>query len=174
MFDTDYPMQLSTIECKAQPIMLRSKKNLSDELIMKTAGSLILVASTLLSVTQIQSAEPDITSLQATEYVTADALALMQGFPPPLDKRVDSSNAIFGVPYNRWSYQNMRRMYPSAPVRAAARPIHLDRKIDSEIADLRVKREDGSRANLETFIHETYTDAFVVIHAGKVEMPLDL
>ena len=168
MFDPDYPRQLSTIECKVQPIELDSTLKLYDETVMKTASSLMLVASTLLIVPPVQSAESVVTRIQATEYETADALGLMQGFPPPPDMRVDSSNAIFGVPYNRWSYQNMRRMYPSAPVRAAARPIHLDREIDSDIAELRVKREDGSETNLETFILETYTDAFVVLHAGKV------
>jgi hypothetical protein len=143
MFDTDCPMQLSTIKCKCkvQPIALDSILKLYDETVMKTASSLMLVASTLLIVPPAQSAESVVTRIQATEYATADALGLMQGFPPPPDMRVDSSNAIFGVPYNRWSYQNMRRMYPSAPVRAAARPIHLDRDIDSDIAELRVTRE---------------------------------
>lgn len=135
---------------------------------MQTTKSLLVVALSLVIVAPIQSAELDSTSIQPTEYATAQDLGLMQGFPPPQDKRVDSSNAIFGVPYNRWSYQNMRRIYPSAPVRAAALPIHLDRVIDSEIADLSIKREDGSETTLEIFLQETYTDAFVVLHAGKV------
>ena len=47
-------------------------------------------------------------------YATHHELGLMQGFPPPADKRVSRDNALFGVPYNRWSYQNMRQFYPSA------------------------------------------------------------
>ena len=123
--------------------------------------------SMLLTATQVRSSEARV-STEEKEYATAEALGLMRGFPPPPDKRVDQSNAIFGVPYNRWSYQNMRRMFPSAPVRAAKQPIYLVREIDSEIEDLLVKREDGSEANLRTFLNETYTEAFLVLHEGKV------
>ena len=135
------------------------------------SAALILIApfvSILLIATQVRGSETNVVSTKENEYATTEALGLMRGFPPPPDKRVDQSNAIFGVPYNRWSYQNMRRMYPSAPVRAAKQPIYLVREIDSKIADLLVKREDGSEADLRTFISETYTEAFVVLHEGKV------
>jgi hypothetical protein len=46
------------------------------------------------------------TALSASEdtanpYATADKLGLMNGFPPPPDKRVDVSNAMIVAPYNR-------------------------------------------------------------------------
>jgi CubicO group peptidase (beta-lactamase class C family) len=53
-------------------------------------------------------------------------------------------------------------------LRAAKQPIYLVREIDSEIEELLVKREDGSEADLRTFLNETYTEAFVVLHEGKV------
>ena len=98
----------------------------------------------------------------------AEDLGLMQGFPPPPEQRVDASNGIFGVPYNRWSYQHMRRIYPSAPVQPAKQPIHLKRGINADIETLLVKREDGSPSNLLAFLSETYTDAFVVLQEDTV------
>lgn len=115
-----------------------------------------------------QANDPIQSETPASEYFTAKELGLMEGFPPPEGKRVDASNGIFGVPYNRWSYQNMRRIYPSAPVQAAKEPIHLTREIDTNIADLSVVRADGSASNLYTFFKETYTDAFVVLHGDTV------
>ena len=35
------------------------------------------------------------------------------------------SNALFGVPYNRWSYQNMRSLYPTANIPTANVPVKL-------------------------------------------------
>ena len=67
------------------------------------------------------------------EFATYAELGLMQGFPPPEDKRVDRSNALFGVPYNRWSYQNMRSLYPTANIPTASQPVAINRKIDGGI-----------------------------------------
>ena len=52
----------------------------------------------------------------------------MEGFPPPPDKRVNRSNALMMAPYNRWSYQHMRTVFPSAPVRTSdtVRPLQVE------------------------------------------------
>ncbi len=81
----------------------------------------------------------------ANPFATADELGLMKGFPPPPDKRVDRSNAIFAVPYNRWAYQNIRKIFPTARIRAADTPVTLDRNIAGGMDDLSVKRENGKR-----------------------------
>ncbi|NRB34445.1 MAG: serine hydrolase [Rhodobacteraceae bacterium] len=101
-------------------------------------------------------------------YATADELGLMQGFPPPPELRVDRSNGLFGVPYNRWSYQNMRALYPTAGIPHAVVPVDLPRRIDGGIDNLQAAREDGTLSDLPTWMKETYTDALVVIHDGHV------
>lgn len=69
-------------------------------------------------------------SLSAAEpFKTADELGLMQGFPPASEKRVNRSNAILGVPYNRWAFQNMRMLFPTASIKHADVPVKLDRDI---------------------------------------------
>lgn len=133
-----------------------------------TNQAFLVLSITLLMHSPAQSFEEKSEASRDKRYATAAEMGLMRGFPPPADRRVDQSNAIFGVPYNRWSYQNMRRMYPSAPVRAAKNPIHLVRKVDPKIETLTFKREDKSDSDLPTFLTETYTDAFVVLHEGKV------
>lgn len=92
----------------------------------------------------------------------------MQGFPPPPDKQVNRLNALWGVPHNRWSYQNMRRLLPTAPIACAETAVALEREIVPNVRDLTISREDGSPANFDTFLHETFTDSLVVIHGGKV------
>jgi len=101
-------------------------------------------------------------------YATAQDLGLMVGFPPPPGKRVDRSNALMTPPYNRWSYQHMRTVYPSAPVRngASVRPIEVD--IDSRITDLAVPRPDTGVAGFPDFLRETYTDSLLVVTADRV------
>ena len=134
---------------------------------MKHLQWLALLLS-MIALVKAQAADPINAEAIPSQYATAEDLGLMQGFPPPPDQRVDASNGIFGVPYNRWSYQHMRRIYPSAPVQPAKQPIHLKRGINADIETLLVKREDGSPSNLQTFLSETYTDAFVVLQEDTV------
>jgi len=63
------------------------------------------------------------------KYATAAELGLMQGFPPPPDKRVTKATAMKTAPFNRWSYQHMRMFYPSANVPAADVPVPLSKTI---------------------------------------------
>jgi CubicO group peptidase (beta-lactamase class C family) len=96
-------------------------------------------------------------------YATASELGIMQGFPPPPDKRVDRTNALMLNPYNRWAYLHMRTIYPSAPVRNSETPRPLDVEIDSRISQLSVPRVDGSAADFGAFLRETYTDSLLVV-----------
>ena len=112
-------------------------------------------------ITPLYGSEPD-------AYATANELGLMKGFPPPKHGRVDRSNAILGAPQNRWSYQHMRRVYPSAGVRPADASVQITREIDLAISKLAVAREDGSLADMPTFLTETFTDALVVVQGDKI------
>lgn len=92
----------------------------------------------------------------------------MQGFPPPEDMRVNRTNAIFGVPHNRWSYQNMRMIFPTAGIPNASQPIDLRRKINGGIDGLMVSRENGEAVDMPTWLRESYTDALVVIQGDTI------
>ncbi|TCL00353.1 hypothetical protein BXY66_2994 [Shimia isoporae] len=105
---------------------------------------------------------------QDRDYSTHHELGLMQGFPPTADKQVDKSNALFGVPHNRWSYQNMNTLFPSASISNAQYPVDLVRAVDGGIERLDVAREDGSKVEFDTYLKETFTDSLVVIQGDKV------
>lgn len=101
-------------------------------------------------------------------YATAEELGIMVGFPPPPDKQVNRSNAIFLPPYNRWAYLHMRTIYPSAPIRTAdaARPVDIE--IDTGIGKLTVPRAGGSIADFPAFLRETYTDSLLVATGDRI------
>lgn len=95
-------------------------------------------------------------------------LGLMQGFPPPAEKRVDRFNGVWEPAYNRWAYQHMRRIWPTAPVRPSDAGTALRREIDADIGSLSVRRKDGSLADFETFLRQTFTDSLIVVHNDRV------
>ena len=107
-------------------------------------------------------------SLAADEFATADELGLMQGFPPPPDKRVDRTNGLFKPPFNRWSYLHMRELYPSAGIPTAATPVPLRVNIDGGVDRLTVKRENGEEVDIDTWLHESFTDAVVVVRGNEI------
>ena len=95
-------------------------------------------------------------------------LRLMQGFPPPPDKRVTRLNGLWEPPFNRWAYQNMRKIWPNAPVAPTPTGAALEREIDPSIEQISVRRQDGSSADFATFLRETFTDSFLVVKGGKI------
>lgn len=110
----------------------------------------------------------------STSYATAAELRLMQGFPPPPDKRVNRSNAFWTPPYNRWAYQNMRMFFPSAGILSAyvASPIQKSlipalTKIEFPVPDEH-GRPSGRTVDMEAHLRETYTDALVVAQGDRI------
>ena len=107
--------------------------------------------------------------LSQEDYSTAAELKLMEGFPPPPDKRVTRSNALLTPPYNRWSYLNMRMIYPSAPIAAADVPVDITRRGIESISNVQVEEPNsGKMTDLATYMKKTYTDALVVVHNDNI------
>ena len=108
--------------------------------------------------------------LAENDYSTAEELGLMQGFPPPPEKRVTKATALQTPPLNRWSYQHMRMFYPSAGVPSADKPVPLSKTIDWNFEyDLKVK-EPGTDTmkSLADYLKKTFTDAMVVIRGDQI------
>ncbi|MCO6187881.1 serine hydrolase [Rhizobium sp. L1K21] len=102
------------------------------------------------------------------DATTAEELGLMQGFPPPPDKQVTLQNGFWTPPYNRWAYQNMRRLMPSAPIRCPASPTPMNVMPDPRIEALEIHRPDGSLSDFQSFLRETYTDSLVVVSGDMI------
>lgn len=104
-----------------------------------------------------------------SKYATAKELGLMEGFPPASDKRVNKTNALLTAPYNRWSYLNMREIYPSAPIKASEQPTELKFEPDKGISNIKIENPDTRKLeSLDTFLKTTYTDAMLVIKGNRI------
>ncbi|MFC6632566.1 serine hydrolase domain-containing protein [Microbulbifer taiwanensis] len=98
---------------------------------------------------------------------TAAELGLMQGSPPPADKRVDQGN-FMQAPYNRWALQHMRELVPTRAVsrgQGAVSPLEGD---NVELGDLEVALASGKRLSVSRWLQESYTDGFLVLRDGKL------
>ena len=108
-------------------------------------------------------------ALASDEYATAEEFKLMQGFPPPPDKRVTRANALLTPPFNRWSYLNMRMIYPSAAIEAAEQPVIIEKALDEGVGGVMVVEPGASeKADMASYLKKTYTDSLLVIHGGKL------
>jgi CubicO group peptidase (beta-lactamase class C family) len=92
---------------------------------------------------------------------------LMSGAPPfPADRRVTLENWQ-DPPYNRWGFQHIRDLIPSARIRRGDGPTWSLPGSGRDLASIRLPFGDR-QVNLETFLDETYTDAFLVLHRGAI------
>jgi CubicO group peptidase (beta-lactamase class C family) len=98
---------------------------------------------------------------------TAAELGLMAGAPPfPPDRLVSLANWQ-DPPWNRWGFQHVRDLIPTARIaRADGRAWALPRA-ERDLDGLRVPM-GGRRVSLRRFLESTYTDGFLVLHEGRV------
>jgi len=104
------------------------------------------------------------TSVTAAEI---DVEALMQGFPPPQELRVNKQNFML-PPYNRWALQHIRELQPTREVYRGDKPVS---QLDEALVDLadRSYTVNGDREiTLDEWLQEAATDAFLVMHKGKI------
>ncbi len=123
-------------------------------------------------------------------------LRLMEGCPPPKEKLI-SLNNWDSPPFNRWSFQHMSELFPVArisrgPGSASELPKvggssdqnvpgknvpgknvpdkkEPDKKLsEKELDSVKFELLDGRIITLGSFLTETYTDGFMVMHKGEV------
>ena len=98
---------------------------------------------------------------------TAREAGIMQGFPPPPDKRVTLENWD-RPPYNRWSFQHVREILPTVAVARGASVWALPEAArDFDRTSVTHPRNGRRRSVLEALEH-TFTDGFIVLHRGHV------
>lgn len=92
-------------------------------------------------------------------------LGVMQGFPPAMDKRVTKLNA-FELPNLRWALRNARALTPTSGIRRAPSPLALEAGEPLALDHLQFS-VDGQSLSLSQYLHDTFTDGFIVLHRGK-------
>jgi CubicO group peptidase (beta-lactamase class C family) len=96
---------------------------------------------------------------------TATELGLMEGSPPPEGRLVTLANWQ-DPPFNRWGFQHVRDLIPTARIPRGETTWRLPR---AEVDLSRVEVRAGRRSvRLERLLHDTYTDGFMVLHRGRV------
>ena len=92
---------------------------------------------------------------------------LMQGFPPPPDARVTLANWQ-EPPFNRWSFAHMRELVPTQRIARGSGPVTPLPASPLPLGKIALPRVDGTSASVDEVLEDTYTDAIVVVHGGRV------
>jgi CubicO group peptidase (beta-lactamase class C family) len=107
-------------------------------------------------------------AVPATEAAAPDGGAgLMTGFPPSPRSQVTLANWQ-DPPFNRWAFRHMREIIPSHLIPGGPGGGSPLPAADAPLPDPLVWRLDGSTATAAEIFADTYTDALVVLHDGRL------
>ncbi len=99
-------------------------------------------------------------------YKNSDApLPIMQGSPPAL---VPSKMDWDRPPWNRWAFQNVREILPTAEVWRGSGAVRTLPRADANLDQLPVADAQGRPTSLAGLLDETYTDGFLVLKDGAI------
>jgi CubicO group peptidase (beta-lactamase class C family) len=96
----------------------------------------------------------------------SDPPALMAGVPPFPDQSLVTLANWQDPPFNRWAFQHIRELIPTARIARPAVPSPLPRA-ERDILGFRFRNGDRELTVAE-MLEETYTDGFLVLHQGHV------
>lgn len=90
---------------------------------------------------------------------------IMQGTPPSLvPPKMDWDRP----PWNRWSFQNIRQILPTAEVWRGPGPVRELPRRECDLDGLAVASTHGGQTALSGLLDETYTDGFIVLKHGAI------
>ena len=92
---------------------------------------------------------------------------LMDRFPPPPDGQVTLANWRTS-PFNRWGFQHVREIVPTADIPNDPDDLWRLPPVDTDLAALTIDDGQRGRISLDAFLSRTQTDAFVLVHRGRV------
>ncbi len=99
-------------------------------------------------------------------YKNSDVrLPIMRGSPPALvPPKLDWDRG----PWNRWSFQHIREILPTAEVWRGRGPARELPRSETDLDGLAVADSAGASTTLASLLDETYTDGFLVIKDGAI------
>jgi CubicO group peptidase (beta-lactamase class C family) len=101
-----------------------------------------------------------------TSYRNSDQrLPIMQGSPPAL---IPAKMDWDRPPWNRWAFQHMREVLPTAEVWRGRGPVRVLPRDDRDLDALAVRGIGGEATTLAGLLNDTYADGFMVIKHGAV------
>lgn len=133
-------------------------------MIRRTLSTTLAPAALALALAAGAGAQPALPTPQATDPV---ALQLMQGFPPAPGKAVQLAN-LLKFPNPRWGFHHIRELGPTVQVwrgAPAAAPLPAESRALDDVA---FDAPGGKRLTLADWQRDTYTDAVLVLHKGRI------
>ncbi|MFM8746716.1 MAG: serine hydrolase domain-containing protein [Aestuariivirga sp.] len=101
-----------------------------------------------------------------TSYRNSDPRPpIMQGAPPSL---VPPRAGWDRPPWNRWSFQNIRQLLPTAEVWRGDGGVRDLPRAERDLDGLEVDAVGGGRTSLAGLLDDTYTDGFLVLKDGRI------
>lgn len=91
----------------------------------------------------------------------------MSGTPPFGSDRLVNLDNWQLAPWNRWGFQHVRELVPTAKIKGAGQSAWALPRVDRDV--LRAEFVfNGMRSTVERHLKETQTDGFLVIHRGRI------
>lgn len=140
---------------------------------MKSEASKALCAAGLAALVTISAASGAQAASDFPDAAASDpnALGLMQGFPPPADKRVMQPDSnFFSFPKLRWTVCHIRELMPTKQVsRGLGAPAPLEYALDDGIDAVTFMPMGGDKPmSWKESLGANYTDGMLIMHKGKV------
>lgn len=98
---------------------------------------------------------------------------IMEGFPPPPDRRVDPTMWDH-YPFNRWSFQNVRQVLPTRAVKHDPASLRTLPREEADLSGVAVPLPGGGRVALERLLAALDTDGCLVLKDGAVRFEIYL
>ena len=105
--------------------------------------------------------------MQSNRPKTAREMGIMSGFPPPPEKRPTLENWDL-APFNRWSFQNMRSLFPTVDVARSTLPASELKVSHGDVGAIRFIDHDGREISVNDWIGNSYTDGVLVMSRGRI------
>jgi CubicO group peptidase (beta-lactamase class C family) len=87
--------------------------------------------------------------------------------PPPFDARLVTLANWQDPPFNRWAFQHVRELIPTARIVRGDGPVWRFPRAERDLSGIRVK-VGGRETVVEDVLERTFTDAFLVLHEGRI------
>lgn len=92
---------------------------------------------------------------------------LMRGAPVPPDKQVTLQN-FMQEPYSRWGFRHLRQLAPTADIYAGPGPVSSLESQPLDLGGLLFEVGGDRTLDLATWMEESRTDSFLVLHRGRI------
>jgi CubicO group peptidase (beta-lactamase class C family) len=101
-----------------------------------------------------------------TSYKNSDPrLPIMRGSPPKMRLPLMDWDR---PPWNRWSFQHVREILPTAEVWRGSGAQSVFPQVPQDLAGVAFRRSRGGESTVEAFLDDSFTDGLLVLHRGRI------